>query len=640
MDFTAFLLHDESAPLDEELLEQSENDLSSRDPQHSFIDEMVEKLAAARNAGIKLAREQGMKVLDETIEKNARIFGESVPHTIDHAAIPYEHRRADYEDYLKTKSQEKPSGYLRGVGGGAVMGGGLGALAGYLSHAGRGPSHAAALMGGALGAGIGGLGGAIAAHSDKSKIDSAQKVLKSGKIDKDLADQIAYNHDVNSSGEWWNDERRHQQTLHALREKKAEAEKVAILPLAVGMGARLLGGQAVKAVAGQGAKKMIGGMAKDVAKNVVVDQATSAASNAINRARQPAQQAAPAMGGGFKYAQTGAAGGLSSAAAKLFGQAKNLAGSVGGKGPGSFGQKLVGGMVRNPGAALVGAGLIGGAVMAPRDPVTGEKQYIRGALTGGALGAGAHALGASNKLRHAVVSPKGPQIFGEQAGAYARGATKATSPAAARAAGGGMAAPSTTATVSAAPAAAHTSGPMSGVPHLDPEMMSPLEFHQRAGQFWKGKVANRQTLTYDPATKSFTRTHLTPSVAADSRVSGGGTLASPGLGLADIPAGRTEAVGGHVAEPRGPAPAGLGPSGGQSQVFSSHGGDVMSSAPARGVAARPQVAARAMAAPPPIPVAAMKPKSPIGVGAGAALRAAPKPPALPSLAGARSLVKR
>jgi len=33
-------------------------------------------------------------------------------------------------------------------------------------------------------------------------------------------------------------------------------------------------------------------------------------------------------------------------------------------------------------------------------------------------------------------------------------------------------------------------------------------------------------------------------------------------------------------------------------------------------------------------------KSPIAAGAGAAMKAAPKPPALPSLAGARSLVKR
>ena len=159
------------------------------------------------------------------------------------------------------------------------------------------------------------------------------------------------------------------------------------------------------------------------------------------------------------------------------------------------------------------------------------------------------------------------------------------------------------------------------------------------------KLANRQTLSYDPATKTMTRQHLTPSLASNSLVSGGGTLASPGLAMGDIQAGTRAPVPSHVSDgPRAPLTAAesslIRPSGGQSQAYSLHGGDVMSSSPAPGVAARPQATPRPIAAPPPIPAAARAAKSPIAAGAGAALHAAPKPPALPSLAGARSLVKR
>jgi len=446
--------------------------------------------------------------------------------------------------------------------------------------------------------------------------------------------------------------------------------KVAMLAAVAPIVARAVGGQATKAVAGQGVKAVIGDMAKDVAKNVAVDKATSIASNALNRGRQQAQQAAPmvqqapAMSGGFKYANS--------------------------SGTATWGQKLVGGLVRNPGAALVGAGMVSGAIMAPRDPVTGEKQYMKGALTGGVIGGGAHALGAGNKLRHAIVNPKGPQILGENAGAYAREATKATNvprsteAAAARAAaadqarasarelaraqaqqGGPAAMRELSGSLNATPAPAPTMGAGGPIaPHLPPPANA---IHQISGgrvsptPYWNQgpvtgtpklastmalmyKLANRQSLSYDPTTKTMTRTHMTPSLASNSLVSGGGTLASPGLAMGDIQAGTTAPVPAHVSDgPRAPLTKAESqyarPAGQQSQAYSLHGGDVMSSTPAPGVAARPQTAPRPIAAPPPIPAAARAAKSPIAAGAGAALRAAPKPPALPSLAGARSLVR-
>lgn len=672
-------------PSDQDILDYVESTVADREETPSLIEEMQVKMAQAYQAGINLARSQGDQVFDNVLEKNAKIWGARAPNTIDHAAIPYEHRKADYEEYAHEKAREKPSGYLKGIGGGALIGGGIGAGLGALINL-HAPGAGAAVNGG-VGTLFGGLTGAVAAHRDKKNIESARRAV-GGRMDRELAKRIADNHDDRRSEDWWDEERRHQ----SLMSKRAEAEKVAWIPAALAAGRALLPG-AAKAVGGQVAKKgigtTVGGMAKQMGKDVLVDGATNMASNAFSRARQPAQQAAPAAGG-FKYAKAGGAAGLVS---NLSGQAKNLAGSVGGKGAGTFGQKLVGGMVRNPGAALIGAGALGGAIMAPRDPVTGEKQYLKGALRGGVVGGGAYALGGGNALRKAVVNPKGPQIFGEQAGAYARNAAKVTAPSAAGRSGtqamkslttdlAGHAAPAAAANRAAiapelpAPTPAsfqvpvlpkHVSGPASTPGpsvQVDPKLMKEHDAlarrqaqirnvgtggggsvqtrgllggqvqtqvpgnHTVSGEM-KAKFANRQTLTYDPATKSFTRTHLT----ADTTM---------GTGAGDVlPAGHREMVTGHQAEsvPRGPAPTGLRPSPGPSQVFTSAGGNVMSSAPAAGAAARPQVSARPMAAPPPIPAAARM-KSPIAAGAGAAMRAAPKAPSLPSLAGARSLVRR
>lgn len=142
----------------------------------------------------------------------------------------------------------------------------------------------------------------------------------------------------------------------------------------------------------------------------------------------------------------------------------------------TLGQKVVGGLVRHPGIAMPLAGAVGGAMMAGRDPQTGQKNYLRGALTGAALGVGANVSGATNYMRHAVLNPKNP-ILGQGVANYARQATKATGPAAMRAAS--QVAPAAATASKAVPPvqAATPKGSQSfvGVPKLDTSMLTPIE---------------------------------------------------------------------------------------------------------------------------------------------------------------------
>lgn len=510
-----------------------------------------------------------------------------------------------------------------------------------------------------------------------------------------------------------------------------ELEKQAFLPV-LAAGARMLGGAAAKT----GLKGLAGGVAKNVAKDVAINGATKAVSSAV---RPPATAATGGMtGGGFSY---GKVAGL------------NMAG---------VGRQAAGFFHRNPGAALTLAGAAGGAIMAPRDPQTGEKQLLRGAVMGGGLAAGANALSQgrlADKAKHMVTRQNNP-IFGQGARRYATESAYQTRPAQAAGAaaaaappvsGGGpasapyrggptmgqvklgfagiddvigglighakgkqqaergeehnfggkqvaslllpggagyqlgryighnnskkdkekTASPAglilqaaikeklaeektdtdrakkwgrtgalaggvfTAARIPAAMEAARAAGAPYGVrPGLGSSAaMIGLGGAINAGlgygagrlahRFAHGpatgksleKSANRSTLTYDPATKTFTRQNLT----ADT------TMGSSGSDV--IPAGHVEPAGRALREPaRGPVPAGLGPSGGTSRVHSLHGGDVMSSSP------RPGMAARTMGTPPPIPAAARRPMGGVAGLAGAAAK-----PKLPSLAGAMSL---
>lgn len=543
--------------------------------------------------------------------------------------------------------------------------------------------------------------------------------------------------------------------------------------------AKSMAAPVVNKAVGGAAQSALGGMAKDVAKNVAVNHISSGISNAMQRPAQAAPAAVGVESQGFKYA------GIMDVARKSFGGIAQNASKAFGKGaPGTLGQKLTGFAVRNPGAALTAAGMVGGALMAPRDPQTGQKQYMKGALEGGAVGLGAHMLGGGNALRHAAMRPNNP-ILGEGVANYAREATRATGPAAQRAfAGGGIPAAASQGAASAggiaphaAPAAAPVMSDAQRAAHeavaagikvpanmlhpdtnlmqgglnvpanqMGEQMVGRQGFASRAGNWLAGhlsnvekvasadleklaadmllemtpaqqlqfvaevdawektawstspeghkldssvynttakaheelarahanyakesplkaallgndiastnhrmmgrhfdyaarkhekgrnaynpfgglltpsrheKRANRQTLTYDPSTKTFVRQHLTSDA----------TMQGAGQGV--IPAGTTEPVQAHQPSPGfspgtpTPGPHALGP--GAAQVHSLHGGNVLSSSPA------PGVAARAVGTPPPVPTVARR--------AGSALSGMLGKPKLPSMAGAVSLVK-
>ncbi len=334
-----------------------------------------------------------------------------------------------------------------------------------------------------------------------------------------------------------------------LAREQPELEKIAFLP-ALAAGAARLAPLAGRVLGGGGAKAISGGIAKDMA--------ISAAGNKIMGALKPAAPAAAAAGqvaGGFKYATISSM--LSSAAGKSGGILQRAAGYV----------------AKNPGTALTAAGAVGGAVMAPRDPETGQKQYLKGALVGGGLAAGANAISngrLANRFRSSVMNRESPlmgqgvrnymmdaaaatkgkaplQSVGSRSGQarYSRAATLAPSstPALAPVASStpvAQAAPTSSTyvggptmrgPVSAAP---HTGGPVMGAVKLAFASMSPAEqILFVAQQDALEKKANRQTLTYDPATKTFMRHHLNADV---------GTKDLTRMGAKPIPAGSTEPV--------------------------------------------------------------------------------------------------
>lgn len=376
--------------------------------------------------------------------------------------------------------------------------------------------------------------------------------------------------------------------------------------LVAGLGGRLAAGKAVKGLAGNAVKGM------------ATDAVTGAAGKAISglKPQAPAAAAAGEVAGGFKYAGFGAAGAMVNSTlgrsatsfmkASPANAARGLTPSAGGRSaastmtgstPGQSAQKLAGIMnsigtaakgatskggllqraagyaVRNPGTALTAMGAVGGAVMAPRDPQTGQKQYLRGAMMGGGLAAGANAISGgsiANKMRASVMNRESP-LLGQGARSYlmeSAANTKHLYPkpgAAVGAAGAGSA---------AGAADGYRGGPTMG----------------------QVKIANRSTLTYDPATKTFTRQNVTPSMASSSQVPGG-TLAD--IGVPNIQAGQKQPLMQPGREAVRAAP--VRPSGIPSQAHALQGGNVMSSSPRPGVGAAPM---RAAATPPPIPAAA------------------------------------
>jgi hypothetical protein len=352
----------------------------------------------------------------------------------------------------------------------------------------------------------------------------------------------------------------HQAIRHGqeLAHEQPELEKVAFLP-ALMAGAARLAPVAGRVLGGGGAKAIAGGIAKDMA--------VSAGANKLMGALKPAASTAGEAAGGFKYA---------SLAASLGTQAGKAVGTVTGSVAGNASRMLRGAAaytVKNPGTALTAAGAVGGAIMAPRDEQTGQKQYMKGALIGGGLAAGANAVSngsMANKMRSSVMNRNSPLLgdkvrqYAMDASAAAGGKTRAgvtvngqTRYAKAPAAAATQAPVAATRTAPVAPAAApgasyaggpvmrgpvavtpqHTSGPSMGAIKVASDRFSSMSSAQQilyvAQLDALEKRANRQTLTYDPATKTFTRQHLDASPGSDSIT---------GAGAKPIPAGHTEPV--------------------------------------------------------------------------------------------------
>ena len=113
-------------------------------------------------------------------EKIAAVFGVTVPGEVEHAAIPYEHRKKAYEKYIGEKSNEPETGYKKSIGVGTAAGVGIGALVGLAT------GHP--LRGAAIGAPSGAALGAILAKMDKDEIARAKNAI--GNIDSDLASRV------------------------------------------------------------------------------------------------------------------------------------------------------------------------------------------------------------------------------------------------------------------------------------------------------------------------------------------------------------------------------------------------------------------------------------------------------------------
>lgn len=304
-----------------------------------------------------------------------------------------------------------------------------------------------------------------------------------------------------------------------LAHENSDLEKIAFIP-ALAAGA----GRAIGALGG--AKGLLGGVAKDMAIGSVANKAIGALKPAA-----PAASAAGEVAGGFKYAF---ANGLLQSAA--------------------------GYVTKHPGTALTAAGALGGAMMAPRDQQTGQKQYLRGAVMGGVGIAGVNAVsnGAlANKMRASVMNRNSP-LLGQGTRTYlmdAAAATKGKSPMPA-AVGSRTGQPTygkptsptpTSSTSSSKTPSPEWAGVYRGVDQARAQTgfngaraeapFSPPTASYRNGPTTGAiKLANRQTLTYDPATKTFYRQHLT------SESPNMGNPALQAMGAKPMQAGQGEVV--------------------------------------------------------------------------------------------------
>lgn len=208
----------------------------SRETERAKVDKLFGGNAAENRKKDRSALEKlfiqtpAAQINSPNLLKESSIFGASVPGEVEHAAIPYKTRKDAYTGYLKEKSKEKETGYVKGGLGGAAIGAGLGALHGV----GRAYAHGYGTLGGVLARGLiggaaGGVLGLALAHADKGNIAEAKEVLKSGKIDAHLAQVISQKIEDRESRKELREGLRHARTLQAiegLKSSKSEPSEV------------------------------------------------------------------------------------------------------------------------------------------------------------------------------------------------------------------------------------------------------------------------------------------------------------------------------------------------------------------------------------------------------------------------------
>ena len=194
--------------------------------------------------------------------KEAYIHGARQPGAMDNSSIPYEHREAAWRDYLAQKGQEPPTSWGKAIGTGAAVGGGVGALSGLGTSSMLGRAGIGALLGG----GIGGLlraGDAAEIRRSGEAVKTPEGVRNS--LNAHITD-IDSGEKAQSLSDHWEQRRRHEETLEALRTKGAAApgpskdvSDILLQGAVTGLGANVLGGGPLLRGAGHGALGALAG---------------------------------------------------------------------------------------------------------------------------------------------------------------------------------------------------------------------------------------------------------------------------------------------------------------------------------------------------------------------------------------------
>lgn len=146
------------------------------------------------------------------MSKEARVFGEDEPRISD-AEVPYESRKALLLSYAKRKSKEDKTPWSTALLTGGGLGAGAGGIVGALSARNR---LLGGLGGAAAGGALGALMGAGMKSSDDIAIRGAKRLLDpDADIEGEIADRIVAQKRARESAQEMNAERRHRELMAA-----------------------------------------------------------------------------------------------------------------------------------------------------------------------------------------------------------------------------------------------------------------------------------------------------------------------------------------------------------------------------------------------------------------------------------------